>query len=110
VIVAEEEGRVLGWGSLSRYHGRVGYRFTVENSVYVHHELRARGVGRALLDELIVRARAGGFHAIIAGLDGENHASRRLHERGGFREKGRLTEIITKFDRWLDVVYLQLTL
>src|SRR6476619_6682004 len=69
VIVAEDGDRVLGWGSLSRYHARYGYRFSVENSVYVHPDARQRGVGRLLLDELIVRARDGGFHTIVASLD-----------------------------------------
>jgi len=110
VIVAVEGGAVLGWGSLSRYHARWGYRFTVENSVYVDAGARNRGVGKRLLEELIVRARKGGFHAIVASLDGENAASRRIHEQAGFVERGRLPEIIHKFDRWLDVVYLQLTL
>lgn len=110
VVAVAENGQILGWGALSRYHTRWGYRFTVENSVYVHPDARGRGIGKALLDTLVTRARALGFHAIVASVDGTNAVSIRLHERAGFQQMGRLTEIIHKFDRWLDVVYLQLTL
>lgn len=110
LVAVEDNGAILGWGALSRYHARWGYRFTVENSVYVHPDARGRGVGTALLAALVARARSLGFHAIIASVDGSNQVSIRLHERAGFRQMGRLTEIIHKFDRWLDVVYLQLTL
>src|SRR5580658_6074865 len=66
VIVAEAEGQVVGWGSLSAYHARSAYRHTVENSVYVHHQHQRRGLGSLLLQELIVRARGLGHRAIIA--------------------------------------------
>lgn len=110
VAVADDSERVLGWGALGRYHSRFGYRFTVEDSVYVHADARGAGVGRALLDALVDRARALGAHVIVAGVDGSNAASLRLHERAGFAQAGRLREVIHKFDRWLDVVYLQRTL
>lgn len=110
VLVAIDGGEVVGWAALSRYHARPGYRFTVENSVYVHHQRRGLGAGRALLDALVRRARALGLHVIIAGVDGDNQASLSLHERAGFRYAGRLPQVVHKFDRWLDVVYLQLTL
>jgi phosphinothricin acetyltransferase len=110
VIVAVESERVLGWGALSRYHARPGYRFTVENSLYVDESARGRGVGRALLGELVEAARRGGFHAVVAVLAGDNDASTALHRRFGFVEMGRLRELITKFDRWIDVVYLVLLL
>jgi phosphinothricin acetyltransferase len=110
VIVAVADGKVVGWGALNRYHARIGYRFTVENSVYVAESAQGRGVGKALLAELVAAARRGGYHAVIAVLAGDNAASTALHQKFGFVEMGRLAEIIHKFDRWIDVVYLQLLL
>lgn len=110
VIVAGERGAVAGWASLNRYHARPGYRFTVENSVYVAEAERGRGIGKLLLARLIEEARRGRFHAILAGVDGSNEVSLRLHRNAGFRDAGRLAEVVFKFDRWLDVVYLQLLL
>src|SRR5258708_6948614 len=68
VIVAVAGGQVAGWGSLSAFHARSAYRPPVENSVYVHHQQHRRGIGSLLLQELIVRARNLGHHAIIAGI------------------------------------------
>jgi phosphinothricin acetyltransferase len=108
VIVAESGGDILGWAALSRYNPRPGYRFTVENSVYVHHEQRGRGVGRVLLDELVARARGLGMRAILAKIDSGNDASLKLHGRAGFVKVGQLPGVIYKFDQWLDVSILQL--
>src|SRR5579864_5569274 len=68
VIVAEMDGRVVGWGSLSAYHERSAYRHTVENSVYVHHQYHRHGFGSILLRELITLAKNAGHRAIIAGI------------------------------------------
>src|SRR5215831_3827618 len=81
IIVAEVDGRVVGWGSLSSYHARSAYRRTVENSVYVHHEQHRRGIGSVLLQDLIVRARALGHRAIIAGIDSDQKGSVALHAK-----------------------------
>jgi phosphinothricin acetyltransferase len=110
VIVAELGGRVVGWGSLSPFRGRSAYRFTVENSVYVDHAERRRGVGLALMEELIARARSIGYRTIIAGIDADQPGSLALHARLGFEPAARLVEVGYKFGRWLDVVYLQLML
>jgi len=108
VTVAEIDGKVVGWGSLSPYHARSAYRFTVENSVYVHHEFHRRGIGAAILRDLIERARANGHRAIIAGIDGEQLASVGIHEKFGFEKVGHLKRIGFKFGRWLDVIYMEL--
>jgi phosphinothricin acetyltransferase len=110
VTVAERDGRVVGWGAISRYHGRAGYRYTVENSVYVAPDEQRRGVGRALLDDLIVRARGAGHRTIIAAIAGDQAGSIALHARAGFVEVGRMRDVVVKLGQWLDVVYMQLML
>ena len=110
VIVAEEGGKVVGWGSLSKFHERTAFRNTVENSIYIHHDHQRRGVGSALLKELIARARDNGYRAIIAGIDGEQTASVALHAKFGFQKVGHLKQVGFKFGRWLDVLYLELLL
>jgi L-amino acid N-acyltransferase YncA len=116
VLVAEDvtgvaaERRVVGWSAIGAYHARVGYRFSCEDSVYVAPDRRGQGIGALLLSPLIEAARERGMHAVLAAIDSENEASIRLHQRFGFAEVGRFPQLITKFDRWLDVVYLQLLL
>ena len=108
VTVATIDGEVVGWGSLSPYHRRQAYRHTVENSVYVAPTHQRRGIGRLLLADLIERAKAIGYHAIIAVIDGEQAGSIALHEQLGFARVGLFREIGFKFGRWCDVHYLQL--
>jgi phosphinothricin acetyltransferase len=110
VIVAERAGQVVGWGSLSPFREREGYCHTVENSVYVHQDALRRGIGGALLKELIEPAQKIGHHTIIAAIDGEQDASLALHAKHGFVEVGRWREVGVKFNRWLDVVFMQLML
>ncbi len=110
VIVAEEAGRVIGWGSLSAYHARSAYRRTVENSVYIHHEHHRRGVGSILLQTLIDRARGVGHRAIIAGIDSEQAASVALHAKFQFEKVGHFRQVGFKFGRWLDVIYMELVI
>jgi L-amino acid N-acyltransferase len=110
VTVAVDGDQVVGWGALSRFHARSAYRFTVENSVYVDHRYQRRGIGDAILSDLIVRARTLGHRTIIAGIDGEQAGSIAIHARHGFVHAGHLKAVGYKFDRWLDVIYMQLTL
>jgi phosphinothricin acetyltransferase len=100
-------GALVGWSSLSRYHAKPGYRFTAEDSVYVADGHRSRGVGAQLLAPLMDAARLRGFHAILAVIDNDNAPSIRLHAKFGFVEVGRFRQVGFKFDRWLDVVYLE---
>jgi phosphinothricin acetyltransferase len=109
-IVAEMSGQVVGWGSLSPYHSRCAYRYTVENSVYVHHKHHRRGIGSTLMQELIARARLLGHHAIIAAIDAGQGASVALHAKFHFQKVGQFRQVGFKFDRWLDVVYMELLL
>ncbi len=109
-VAMDELGRIVGWSALNRYHDRRGYRFTTENSVYIAEGHRGRGLGKLLLAPLIQSARKLGLHAIIAAIDGQNAVSIRLHAGFGFEMVGRFNEVGYKFDRWLDVVYMQLLL
>jgi phosphinothricin acetyltransferase len=110
VVVAERDGDVVGWGSLSPFHPRDAYRNTVEDSIYIRHDQRRLGVGRALLADLIDRGRTIGHHSVVALIDAEQSASIALHESAGFVQVGRLFQVGHKFGRWLDVVYMQLML
>ncbi len=108
VLVAETEtGEIIGWSSLSPYHSRYGYRFTAEVSVYVAEEWRGQGIGKLLVGSLIASASPGRYHSLLASVDAENKASLRLHGSLGFVQTGVLNEVVFKFDRWLDVVFLQ---
>lgn len=107
VLVAEEAGRVLGFGTFGPFRPFAGFRLTVEHSLYVADGARGRGIGRLLLAALIARARAGGRHAMIAAIEAGNAPSLALHKAQGFIETGRLPEVGRKFDRWLDLVLLQ---
>lgn len=106
-VVAELDGRIVGWGSLSGFRERSGYRFTVENSVYVHPEFQRRGIGAMILQDLIERGRRLGHRAMMALIDAEQAGSVRLHERFGFEEVGRLREVGFKAGKWLDVIYME---
>jgi phosphinothricin acetyltransferase len=110
VLVLEHGFRVVAWAALNPYSHKSGYRFTVENSVYVEPGSQGRGFGKMLLVETIRRARKRHVHSIIASLDGENAVSYQLHRSFGFEEVARYPELFLKFGRWLDVVHLQLLL
>src|SRR5258708_1646091 len=109
-VAVEVGGRIVGWSSLSPYHTRYGYRFTAEVSVYVAADMRGQGIGKLLIPPLIDAAEQRGLHALVASIDSQNAASIRLHESFGFVKKGQLDQIIMKFGRWVDVVYLELLL
>ena len=106
-VAVEESGRVVGWSALNPFHARMGYRFTSENSVYVAADMRGKGVGKLLLAPLIEGAKARGLHAIIAVIDADNEPSIRLHAAFGFEKVGHFKQTGFKFNRWLDVVYME---
>lgn len=104
------EGNVVGWASLSQWHPRPAYGNTAEISIYIDHRYHRRGIGRALLEDLIARATELGFHVLIGGACTEQTASIELQKSLGFVEVARYRETGRKFGRWLDVAYLQLIL
>ncbi len=110
VLVAEIDGEIAGWGSLSKYHPRSSAWHTVEDSVYVRQDMRGKGIGKALLSELISRAGMLGYHSIVAGIASDQPASISLHQKFGFEEVAHLREIGHKKDVWIDVKLLQLML
>ncbi|HWT99382.1 MAG TPA: GNAT family N-acetyltransferase [Terriglobales bacterium] len=110
VLVAAAGDAVLGFGSFGDFRPWEGYLHTVEHSVYVRPEAQGRGIGKLLLAELVARAAALGKHAMVAGIEGENAVSLALHRRAGFEESGRLRQVGRKFDRWLDLVFMELLL
>jgi phosphinothricin acetyltransferase len=110
LVVTDAQKKCIGWASLSEHSGRSGYRFTVQNSIYLHKDFCRQGLGKPLLAELIQRGRDAGFHTIVALIESSQTASLKLHGKAGFREAGRLVQVGFKFERWLDTVYMQLML
>ena len=107
VLVAIDGGELVGFAGFGGFRPWPGYRFTVEHSVHVRADRRGRGVGGALMRPLIARAAALGMHVMIAGIDADNAASIRFHERLGFARVAHMREVGFKFGRWLDSVLMQ---
>ena len=110
VIVAELDGKVIGFGMYSEFRFREAYKFTVEHSVYVNKDYNGKGIGKQLLQELISLARQQKLHTMIAVIDAENQGSIVFHEKFGFKTVGVIKESGFKFDHWLDSVFMQLIL
>ncbi|WCE03948.1 GNAT family N-acetyltransferase [Pseudoxanthomonas sp. JBR18] len=107
-LVAELDGRVVGYAYASSYRARHAYRFTVENTVYVDADCHGQGVGALLLEALIEACTARGFRQMIAVIgEAANAASVRLHTRAGFRVVGTFQGIGRKHGRWLDTLQMQ---
>jgi L-amino acid N-acyltransferase len=107
LLVARDARGVAGFATFGDFRAWPGYRFTVEHTVHVRADGRGRGTGSALVQALLARAAALGKHMMIAGVDAANLAAIRFHERLGFTRAGQLREVGHKFDRWLDLVFLQ---
>jgi phosphinothricin acetyltransferase len=110
IVAVDDADEVGGFASLTPYRPRPAYSTTVEDSVYVRRDLRGRGVGRLLLGDLVELARDHGFHSVIGRIVGDHDASIALHTACGFSQVGREQEVGRKFNRWLDVVLMQLML
>lgn len=107
VFVAESDGKTIGWAGYGPFRAGEGYDRTVEHSVHILPEAQGRGLGRALMEQLLDHAASHGIHSMIAAIDSTLDASLGLHRRLGFVEIGRLPEIGWKFDRWLTLVLMQ---
>jgi phosphinothricin acetyltransferase len=107
VLVAQAGGSVIGFASFGDFRPWEGYLHSVEHSLYVRPEAQGRGAGKALLAALIHRATVMGKHVMIGGIEAGNAVSIGLHRRSGFEEAGTLREVGRKFDRWLDLLFMQ---
>ena len=110
VVVAEMNGTVVGYGTYGIFRPWDGYRYSIEHSMYVHNDSRGLGIGKLIMSELIKRATTEGYHTMIAGVDASNNSSYEFHKRFGFIEIGTFKEIGYKFNKWLDLIFMQLIL
>lgn len=106
-VVAEIDGEVVGYAYASPYRVRIGYRFSIENSVYIDKDYVGQGIGSALLSELIARCGRGPWRQMIAIISGDNDASIRLHQKYGFRLVGVLEDVGFKFGKWWGTTLMQ---
>ncbi|MDU8885336.1 GNAT family N-acetyltransferase [Yeosuana sp. MJ-SS3] len=110
VIVAECNDGVIGFGTYSIFRPWDAYRLSLEHSIYVDKDYRSQGIGRTLMTELIKLAKDQGYHTMIAGVDASNQKSVNFHKHSGFKEVGVFKEVGYKFDKWLDLIFMQLFL
>jgi len=110
LLIAEHGGECVAYAYASTYRDRPAYRFTCENSIYVAPEFQGKGIGTLLMGRLLDACRAHGFKEVIAVIAAERENSVRLHERYGFELIGRHPRLGYKFERWLDIVHMQLSL
>jgi L-amino acid N-acyltransferase len=108
VFVAEENDELVGFSTIGAFRNWQAYKYSVENSVYVKADKRGKGIGKLLLQPLIDSSKQMGMHTIIAGIDASNETSIALHKQFGFVEVAYFKQVGFKFDRWLDLKFLQL--
>ncbi|MEY4074007.1 MAG: hypothetical protein RJA29_1364 [Pseudomonadota bacterium] len=106
----DSQGQLLAFGSYGTFRAWPAYKYTVEHSVYVHHDHRGRGLGLEVMRALIESARQRDLHALVGGIDATNTASIALHQRLGFQHVGTLPQVGFKLGRWLDLALYQLLL
>jgi L-amino acid N-acyltransferase YncA len=110
VIVSEEEGVITGFGCISVFRNKPGYKYTGEHTLHVHEDHRGKGIGQALLRALVREAKRLELRTLVGGIDAENAVSLKLHAELGFVETARMPQVAWKFGRWLDLVFMQLML
>jgi L-amino acid N-acyltransferase len=103
----DEHGALLGFASYGAFRPHAAYKYSIEHSVYVHRDHRGRGIGRTLLERLIVVANEQQYHLMVGGIDRDNRASIALHEKLGFEPAGIIRHAGFKFGRWLDLAFYQ---
>ena len=110
VYVSTEGETVTGFVTYGKFRMRPAYQFTMEHSIYVHHNHRRKGIAKALMPFIINQARQADIHTLIGGIDAENEVSIAFHEQFGFKKVAQIKEAGYKFERWLDLVFMQLLL
>ncbi len=110
VVVALRNNEVAGYGTYNIFKPKEGYKYTVEHSLYVADEFTGKGIGKLLMTELIWLAKQQGLHSMIGYIDADNKDSISFHKKFGFKEAGKLTRAGFKFNRWLDVILMELLL
>ncbi|WP_291426539.1 GNAT family N-acetyltransferase [Deinococcus sp.] len=110
VLVAEQGGQVDGFATFGPFREKAGYAGTAEHSVYVRAGQRGSGLGLRLMQALIAEARKMDLHVLVGGIDADNAGSIAFHARLGFEQVAHMKQVGRKFDRWLDLVFMQLTL
>jgi len=108
--IFEEKGKVVGYAYASQWKGRIGYKQTVESSVYLHKDYSGKGIGSALYEDLFARLKKLNMHCVLAGIGQPNKASVALHEKFGFTNVAMFKQVGQKFGNWVDVGYWQLLL
>lgn len=106
-LVEDQGGVICGFCYAHPWKDRAAYRHTWETTVYLHPQYRGKGIGSALMQELITRCREAGCHVLIACITGDNTASCAFHRRLGFTQVSRFPEVGCKFGKWLDVADYQ---
>ena len=107
LLVVEDKGEVLGWGSVSPFRPRSAYRFTGETSIYIHNGVHGQGLGTKIMEELINLAEQSDLQTLVAVIADDNEASIKLHAKFGFETAGYLKQVGYKFNNWVDVVIMQ---
>jgi phosphinothricin acetyltransferase len=110
IVVCELESKVVAYGSFGIFRQWEAYKFSIEHSIYVMPNYQRHGIGKEMLKLLISKAKKEGYHTMIGGIDSMNTQSIELHKKFGFVEIGKIKEVGYKFDKWLDLVFMQLIL
>lgn len=110
VVVAEKNNEILGYGTFGIYRPWDAYKFSVEHSIYIAEKSRGLGIGKLIMTELIKLAKTKGYHTMVAGIDATNKGSFEFHIKFGFTEIGTIKEVGFKFNKWLDLTFMQLFL
>ena len=110
VFVAEDNNEIVGFSSIGPFRAWAAYRLTVENAIYVRYDQQGKGIGKLLMQPLIDASKALGMHTIVAGIDAENEVSLKLHRNFGFEEVAHFKQVGWKFEKWLDLKFMQLIL
>ncbi len=109
-LVWEEHGEVIGYAYAGKWKSRTAYRYAVESTVYLRHDVAGRGIGRKLYEQLVIDLRKAGMHCVVGCVALPNDASQRLHEKLGFKKVGHFDQAGRKFEQWIDIGYWQLLL